>query len=83
LRFVYNEQHARSLPRFDLKRENASVDAVLDDVFRSSDLQWHREDDVILVTPRPQVRPQANAGGLERITGRVRDERGGPLPGGR
>jgi TonB-linked SusC/RagA family outer membrane protein len=81
LRFVYNEQHARLLPRFDLKREDASVEAVLDDVFRSSDLQWHREDDVIFVTPRPQVRPQDNGILIERITGHVRDERGSPLPG--
>jgi TonB-linked SusC/RagA family outer membrane protein len=81
LRFVYNEQHARSLPRFDLKRENASVAAVLDDVFGSSDLQWHREEDVIFVTPRPQVRPLATAVALERITGHVCDERGSPLPG--
>jgi TonB-linked SusC/RagA family outer membrane protein len=80
LRFVYNEQYARLMPRFDLKRENASVAAVLDDVFGSSDLQWHREEDVILVTPRSQVRPQANAVALERITGHVRDERGSSLP---
>jgi TonB-dependent SusC/RagA subfamily outer membrane receptor len=80
LRFVYNEQHARSLPRFDLKRENASVDAVLYDVFGSSDLQWHREEDVILVTPRPQVRPQVNAVSLERIVGQVCDEHGNSLP---
>jgi TonB-linked SusC/RagA family outer membrane protein len=81
LRFVYNEQHARLLPRFDLKRENASVAAVLDDVFGSSDLQWHREDDVIFVTPRPQVRPQATAMSLEWVAGHVRDESGSPLPG--
>ncbi|MDR1274752.1 MAG: SusC/RagA family TonB-linked outer membrane protein [Odoribacteraceae bacterium] len=76
LRFVYNEQHARSLPRFDLKRENASVDAVLDDVFGSSALQWHREEDVILVTPRPQQQYR-----LRPVRGTVTDERGAPLPG--
>ncbi|MDR1273590.1 MAG: SusC/RagA family TonB-linked outer membrane protein [Odoribacteraceae bacterium] len=78
LRFVYNEQHARLLPRFDLKRENANVDAVLDDVFRSSDLQWHREDDVIVVTVRPQAQPQVR----EHVArGRVTDVDGAPLPG--
>ncbi|MDR2129998.1 MAG: SusC/RagA family TonB-linked outer membrane protein, partial [Odoribacteraceae bacterium] len=81
LRFVYNEQHARSLPRFDVRKKNARVDEVLDEVFGESPLQWFFEEDVIFVTPRQQVRPQAATAATERVSGSVRDERGNPLPG--
>jgi TonB-linked SusC/RagA family outer membrane protein len=81
LRFVYNERHVRAFPRFDLKRENALVSAVLDEVFQSSPLEWNREEDVIFVIPRAQTRPQITAIASERVAGTVRDDRGLPLPG--
>ncbi|MDR0543997.1 MAG: SusC/RagA family TonB-linked outer membrane protein [Odoribacteraceae bacterium] len=77
LRFVYNEQHASELPRFDVKRVDAPVEEVLDEVFGGSPLQWYLEDNIIVVTRRPQ----AQAGVDNRVAGRVKDETGTPLQG--
>ena len=80
LRFIYNEEHVKTFPTFNVKVDQRNVREVLDEVFKNSSLRYFFEKDIIYIVNKPKnEEPEKNDG--RAISGTVKDTKGNPLPG--
>ncbi len=81
LRFIYNEDKITDLEEITIEAENITVQELLEDVFKDSNLECKFEENVIMVVDKEEVpvslpqQPQ-----MITISGKVTDEYGDPLP---
>ncbi len=79
LRFIYNEEHVKTLQTFDVKADHKTVQEVLDEVFRNTSLHYFFENDIIYIVNKQKEEPEKKEG--KSISGTVKDTRKNPLPG--
>ncbi len=83
LNFIYNEDRLQQLNRVHLKASNKTVKEVLFEILKDSDLDCKFEKNVIIIvdkTPKPILNTLLQQE-KHRISGKVSDEEGNPLPG--
>ena len=76
LNFVYNADQLRSMPRITLRMENATVEAVLEQMFKGTAFEFRFEEGIVIVKRKVQEVKESVT-----ITGLVTDKDNIPLPG--
>lgn len=79
LRFVYNEEHVKSVGTFDVSVDKKRVEDVLNDVLKDTPLRYFFENDIIYIVRREDDEKPAVT--EHKIAGTVRDKTGLPVPG--
>lgn len=78
LYFVYNEEQCGHFGHVNISITAATVEQVLERVFRNKQFTYHFEDNIIVIKAGRPVQPQVV---VRKITGKVTDINGIPLPG--
>lgn len=76
LNFVYNADQLRSMPRITLRMENATVEAVLEQMFKGTAFEFRFEEGIVIVKRKKQEVKQSVT-----VSGLVTDKANLPLPG--
>ena len=79
LRFVYNEDHVKSVGAFDVSVDKKRVEDVLNDVLKDTPLRYFFENDIIYIVRRDDDEKPAVT--EHKIVGTVKDQAGLPVPG--
>jgi TonB-linked SusC/RagA family outer membrane protein len=82
-KFLYTSQLLEGVPKVTVSVKNASVEEVLELIFKGQMLDYVVEERMIVVRPRREVKPQVTAmpGDPIDVSGKVTDGEGRPLPG--
>lgn len=86
--FIYDYEYVSELDNVDVDFNSASLDVVLYEILKDSNLDYRLEDEVIILFPREVAKPvstESNKNEIEQekksVTGQVTDKEGVPLPG--
>lgn len=77
LNFVYSPEQVNALPKVDLQVIDGTVEEVLRQIFGNSGLEYRFDAGSIIIRKTQTVLTQE----LMKVTGKVTDEKGNPLPG--
>lgn len=81
--FFYNDQLS-SLPVEAVKAQNASLENVLNQALKGTDISYKVEDNIVYLSEKaktPQDNPQQDPGKERKVSGQIIDETGEPLIG--
>ncbi|MBI9057212.1 MAG: SusC/RagA family TonB-linked outer membrane protein [Labilibaculum sp.] len=86
--FIYDYEYVSELDNVDVDFNSASLDVVLYEILKDSNLDYRLEDEVIILFPREVAKPvstESNKNEIEQekksVTGQVTDKDGVRLPG--
>ncbi len=80
--FVFNEEDIAQLAPVTLNVDNETVEEILQQCMKGSELTWKLVDNVIVInSPDKKEFTQPKPPTLKTIKGKVSDQQGGPIPG--
>ena len=80
LRFIYNAEQMKEVPKVSVNVENKKVKDVLTEAFSGTSLTFEYDKDVVTVVKKEADKSQPQVK-LMQVSGRVVDEKGNPIPG--
>ncbi|WP_368261399.1 STN and carboxypeptidase regulatory-like domain-containing protein, partial [Butyricimonas sp. RTP31023st2_F12_RTP31023_210422] len=80
LRFLYNAEQMKEVPKVSVDVKNKKVKEVLTEVLAGTSLTFEYDKDVVTVVKKEADKSQPQVK-LVQVSGRVVDEKGNPIPG--
>lgn len=79
--FVYKTKDLKEVGKVSIRKEDASMAEILDEVLNETNLEYTLKDDVVIIKKVKARTPVVQEKEDKKVTGKVTDENGVPLPG--